>query len=454
MHSNVALRSRGAVRSPELGALATGVRLGALFGPSVFGVTAAGVALPSVASALPGAPATTIWVLTVHALALGVATAVFGRLADAWGVRCTLLTGSVVLGLGALVCLTAPSLQALVVGRFVLATGSGAMMAAALALAASIEPDLRAKVLAGFGATIAVFAGSATLAGGLVTELVTWRATLVLPVLSLAAVPLCLRAATQRPGSGQPVDILGAGLLAVAATTVVLLIQAHTLALAPPLFAATALLAALAAAALAWRVRRAPEGFLPRALAADRAFVLASATGFGVFGGLFGAMYAVPQLLVNAHGWSVLDVGAALLPGAVAGAALARAASRLAASRLGGHRLLAALATAFAIVLGLAGLTGAAIVPLIAGTFFGFAAFAVTQVVLTNQISRSVPAAQRGAAMGLLNLAFLTGGAVGSATAGALSRPLGLPAALTCVAVLPLVAGALAFRGRTGKTLR
>jgi len=33
---------------------------------------------------------------------------------------------------------------------------------------------------------------------------VTWRVTLVLPALSLAAVPLCLRAAAQRRGSGQP----------------------------------------------------------------------------------------------------------------------------------------------------------------------------------------------------------------------------------------------------------
>jgi DHA2 family metal-tetracycline-proton antiporter-like MFS transporter len=303
-----------------------------------------------------------------------------------------------------------------------------------------------------FGVTAAGVAlpsvASATLAGGLLTELVTWRATLVLPALSLGAVPLCLRAAAQRHGSGQPVDILGASHLAVTATTVVLLIQAHTLALALPLVAAIALLAALAATALAWRVHRAPDGFLPRALAADRTFLLAGATGFGVFGGVFGAMYAVAQLLVHTHGWSVLAVGTALLPGAVAGAALSLAASRLAASRLGGHRLLAALATACAIALAVAGLTGGATVALIAGAFFGFAAFAVTQVVLTNQISASVPTAQRGAAMGLLNLAFLTGGAVGSATAGALSRPLGLPAALACVAALPLMAGALALHGR------
>lgn len=47
--------------------------------------------------------------------------------------------------------------------------------------------------------------------------------------------------------------------------------------------------------------------------------------------------------------------------------------------------------------------------------------------------------------MGLLNLGFFVGGAVGSAAAGALSGPLGLEHALALVAILPLMAGALAL---------
>lgn len=39
-----------------LSARSTGVRLGALFGPAIFGVTAAGVALPNVAAALHATP--------------------------------------------------------------------------------------------------------------------------------------------------------------------------------------------------------------------------------------------------------------------------------------------------------------------------------------------------------------------------------------------------------------
>src|SRR5215208_651605 len=200
MNTTVALRARPAVRRADRGALVTGLRLGALFGPAVFGVTAAGVALPSIADALHATPASVTWVLRAHALALGVATALFGRLSDAWGVRATLVVGGLVLAAGAVICLTAPTLELLVAGRFVLASGSGAMMSGALALAASIDPDRRVPVLAWFGATMAVFAGGATLAGGVVTDAVCWRVTVVLPVLSLVGLVVCLPLTSLRPG--------------------------------------------------------------------------------------------------------------------------------------------------------------------------------------------------------------------------------------------------------------
>ncbi|MDP4511048.1 hypothetical protein [Nonomuraea turcica] len=81
----------------HLSPLSTALRLGALFGPTVFGVTAAGVALPEVAAALRADPASVAWVLTAHALALGVGTAVFAKLATSRGLRAALLIGALVL---------------------------------------------------------------------------------------------------------------------------------------------------------------------------------------------------------------------------------------------------------------------------------------------------------------------------------------------------------------------
>ncbi|MEV4367007.1 MFS transporter [Nonomuraea sp. NPDC049637] len=433
-----------------------GIRLGALFGPAVFGVTAAGVALPDVAAALGARPGAVVWVLTAHALALGIGTALFGRLSDAWGVRRTLLLGSAVLALGALACLAAPSLAALVAARAVLAAGSGGLSAVALNLAATAEPERRQAVLAWFGSAMAVFSAGATLAGGLVTQALSWRLTLALPALALVAVPFCLPVA-RRAGSGGRVDVVGAGLLAAGVSAFLVLVQSANLGLTWPVAALAGVVAVLAGAALVRRTRTAAGGFVPRDLPADRVFRGAALIGVGVYGGLFATMWAAPQLLAGVHGWSVLTIGAWLLPGALVGVVLAR---------IAGTRswLLPAVAAAFALSLVAAGLAGAlsdgpggqgghggpagwAAVLLVVAASLGFPAFSLAQVVITARMSASFPVERRGGAMGLLNLTFFVGGGIGLGVAGALSRLAGLPGTLVVIAVFPLAA-ALARAGR------
>ncbi len=427
-----------------LSARSTGVRLGALFGPAIFGVTAAGVALPDVAAALHATPAGAAWVLTAHALALGVGTALSGRLSDTWGIKTTLLAGTVALLLGTVLCLTAPNLGTLVAGRFVLAAGSGAMSSSALALAASSEPAARPRILAIFGATMAIFSAGATLAGGLVTDWIHWRGALVLPALSVLAVPFCLRMAAARPGSGKAPDLTGAALLTVTAASLLLLVQSSALELGTALTLLLAALLVLSAAGLALRVVRKADGFVPRELATNGAFLRASLVGAGVYAGLFGAMYAVPQALVGGHGWSVLSVGAWLLPGAAVGAVASRAASRFTAGS-GGNRLLAGTAGAAALVLGLVGVLPGGPALIVTGASLGFASFAVTQVVTTGLMSGLIPPMRRGGAIALLNLTFFVGGGVGSALAGALAKNYALTTVLGFIALLPLLGAVVAL---------
>ncbi|MFI9173106.1 MFS transporter [Streptomyces lincolnensis] len=422
--------------APALSVRSTGLRLGALFGPAIFGVTAAGVALPDVARALHASPSAAAWVLTAHALALGIGTALAGRVADARGIRFILLAGGVVLAAGAVVCLLAQNIGTLVAGRFLLAAGSGAMSSAALALAASSAPERRPRILAIFGATMSVFSAGATLAGGVVTEWLTWRLTVILPVLSLLALPLVLRQAAARPGSGRAVDLWGALLLTVTAASFLILIQSAALSLSAGTVTVTAVLLVLAGAGLAARVLRVPESFVPRAIAGDSTFVRAALTGAGVYAGLFGTMYAVPQLLVREHGWSVLSIGLWLLPGAVLGAVLSRRASRMGGSANG---LLTVTAFVCAVLLALVSLADGGPAVVIAGASLAFAAFAVTQVVTTGLLSARIAPQQRGGAVALLNLTFFVGGGIGSAVAGALAKSMELADVVGVVAAFPLL---------------
>ncbi|WP_214325617.1 MFS transporter [Nonomuraea sediminis] len=306
-------------------------------------------------------PAAAGWVLTVHALALGAGTALFGRLVDAWGARRTLAFGSAILALGTLTCLLSPNLGWLIAGRFLLAAGSGAMTTTAITLAGSSPAEHRARLLGIFGAVLAVFSAGATLAAGLITAGLSWRVTVVLPALSLLAVPLTVRPAAASRGSGRPVDLPGAVLLTAAAAALLILIQAPVL-------------------RLAW-----PRGV----------------------------------------------VGAAL--------------SRMSGAVSGGPRLPAAIITVSALALGWIGLSGGGIAAPLLAAATGVAAFTVTQVVTTAQLSAHVPVERRGAAIGLRNLAFFVGGAVGSATVGTLSHALPLPTALALVGLLPLAAAGLSL---------
>jgi len=427
-----------------LSARSIGLRLGSLFGPAIFGVTAAGVALPDVTRALGATPSSAAWVLIAHALALGIGTALSGRLADSRGVWVTLLAGAGVLIAGAAVCLSAQGIVALVIGRLVLATGSGAISASALVLASSSLSEQRPKVLATFGATMAVFSAGATLAGGVVTQWLTWRLTVVLPVLSILAVPFVLRLAKTRPGSGRPIDLAGAGLLSLSAASFVILIQSSALDLQATAVVGLAAALVVSAAGLALRVARVPEGFVQRWLVADTTFLRAMVTGVGVFAGLFGSMYAAPQFLVREHGWSILSAGTWLLPGAVLGGVVSRLASRLAAA---GGALIAATALSSAVLFGLAGLTDSSVL-VICGVSLGFAAFATTQVVATGLLSARIQPAQRGGGLALLNLTFFVGGGAGSAVAGALAKSFSLTTVIVSIAIFPLLGafGALTLR--------
>ncbi|MEU5979612.1 MFS transporter [Streptomyces sp. NPDC047315] len=449
--------------------MSVGVRLGALFGPAVFGVTAAGIALPDVGRALGATPSATAWVLTAHALALGVGTALAGRLADVRGVRRVLLVGVLLLAAGTAVCLAAPGIGVLVAGRFLLAAGSGALSAGALALAAASAPERRGPVLAVFGATMAVFSAGATLAGGAVTEWLSWRLTLVLPVLSVLALPFVLplvppllpRTGVATAAAGRrSVDGFGAALLTVTAGSLLVLVQSSALSLSAGATAVVAALLVVAGLLLGRRVLARPDGFVPRATVADPLFVRAAITGAGVYAGLFGAMYAVPRLLVDEFGWSVLAIGGWLLPGAVLGAVLSRrAGAGLARGNVrGGTALLTAASLTGAVLLALTGLTGltglvdGGPAVAVAGASFGFAAMSVTQVVATGVLSARLEPRRRGGALALLNLTFFVGGGIGSAVAGALATSLTADRIVLALAVFPLIgaAGATALGRAAG----
>jgi len=205
-----------------------------------------------------------------------------------------------------------------------------------------------------------------------------------------------------------------------------------------------AVLLAVGVPAVTARVRRRPEGFLPREVITHGLVVRSALASSAVPAAWFALLIAVPAVLV-ARGWSPLNVGLALVPSAATGLLAPKLAApmlvRLGASRSlavsGGTAALALLVASAGAALGSAPVLVLAVV---AVTF----AFGLGQPALMQAVGEAVAPQVRGVALGIATLVFLVGGGVGSAVVGGLGEVLGTPRSLLVLAVLP-VAGVLAI---------
>ncbi|MEX0660022.1 MAG: MFS transporter [Egibacteraceae bacterium] len=444
--------------SPTTGAVPSvrrvAVLLGLLVALTIVGSSAVAVALPDVAADLSLDTAGTAWVLACFSLSFSVTTAVFGRLADARGLRLPLRVGVTLFTLGSLLAGAAWSFPILIAGRLVQGAGAGAVPVLALGIvAARFDGAARSQALGGLTAVVSIVSGSGPLIGGAITELVSWRAVLALPAIALLIAEPVARLAPARPvggpGGGRArrpgVDVRGALLVSVTVTAVTLLLQSPATGLGLRASGAAGAAAAIGVAAVMRHVRRRPEGFLPAAVVGDPIFRRCAFGGLSLLAAYLGMLLAVPLLLAAEHGWRPLQIGLALLPAAALGAVTASTVGALVA-RLGRARLASGLAVGSA-----AGLLVAAAAPgspllLVSGMALVVAGFAGGQVALLDGVAAVVGEQHRGVALGVFNLVFFSGGAVGAAAVGGLAGLVTLPGALACLAVLP-AAGAVAIRG-------
>src|SRR6188472_3390778 len=83
--------------------------VGLLFGLAGMGSSSAAIALPVLAEDLHISTGVSAWAISLYALMLAVATAVYGRVSDLLGIRRPLLVGVGLMTSGALVAALAPN---------------------------------------------------------------------------------------------------------------------------------------------------------------------------------------------------------------------------------------------------------------------------------------------------------------------------------------------------------
>jgi MFS family permease len=424
------------------------VLVGLLFGLAGMGSAGVAIALPALASDLGLSTGGSAWVISLYALMLAVATAVYGRVADLAGIRLPLAVGVGLMTCGAVLGATAPTYEVLLSARLMQGAGAAAVPVLGMAIvSARYEGAVRAAALGRVAGVAAAVSCLGPLVGGLVTQLLGWRAAVAVPVLGLLVVPFLWRpAATQ--GSGARLDVVGAVLVALTAAGLVLLVQSP----ASGAVVATVggLLLVLGVPAVTASVRRRPEGFLPVEVVTNGTVLRSALASAAVPAAWFALLIAVPAVLVG-QGWTPLEVGLALVPSAATGLLAPRVAGPLLA-RIGARRSLAVSGTLAALALAVAALgaaTGSAPV-LVAAVVGVTGAFGLGQPALMEAVGSAVAPEVRGVALGLATLVFLVGGGIGSAVVGGLGEVVGIPRSLLLLGLLPL-AGVLALRPRTAR---
>ena len=433
-----------------------GLVLGTLVLPQYVALGAPSVALPAIGRALGVPFGATAWILAAWSLTSALAMPVAGRLTARWSPFRVLVAGVVALAAGSALAAVGPTLPVVIVGRLIGGAGAGATVIAVFAAAAALPGRERLRALGMIAAAGGTASACGTLLGGAVTAWLGWRAVLAVPVLAL---PLLLAASAGRhtfmwigrggrDGPAGPFDVVGAAALSVLAGSLITLLQAHSVGLPCPVTLAVVAAGVLAAVGLWWRVRRMPDGFVPRRVIAARGFPAAGLVGGAVFAGYYGVLFVAPSLIEQATGRGALVAGAVLVPAAACSVLAGRLVDRL-TDRYAGWQVLAGLAALTVVgALVVGALDGP--VPVVVGAALTVCGFAGAQAVLVGLAPELVAKRDRDTAQGLLNFMIFLGGGIGPAAVAGLSGIASPPVAIAVLAALPLAGLVLSMVRRPG----
>ena len=411
--------------------------VGLLFGLAGMGSSSTAIALPVLATDLGVSTGVSAWAISLYALMLAVATAVYGRVSDLLGIRKPLLVGVGLMASGALVAALSPTFGVLLAARIFQGAGAAAVPTLGVAIvSARYKGAVRGAALGRVAGIAAAVSCLGPLAGGSVEALLGWRAVLALPMLGVALVPFLWRS-VPTTGSGARLDIFGAVLVAATASGAVLLVQSPSTGAVVAVVGATLVLVGVPSVVL-W-VRRKPHGFLPMSVVRNAAVVRSALAASSVPAAWFALLIAVPAVLVG-RGWEPWLVGVALLPSS----ATALLAPRLAGpmlSRLGPvvSLAIATVVASTALLVAASGAAAGSAVMLVTAVVAVTLAFGIGQPALVSGVDDAVSDDVRGVALGVATLVFLAGGGLGSAVVGGLGDVLGMPTALLILAALPLL---------------
>jgi EmrB/QacA subfamily drug resistance transporter len=360
------------------------------------------------------------WTVNAYTLSFAVLLMTASALGDRFGLRRLFILGLLVFTAASAACALAPSAAALIAGRAVQGAGSAMIMPHAMALlSVAFPPARRAKALGIFSSITGLATLGGPMVGGAVVEGLDWQWIFWLNVpIGLVLVPLVLRRMREIVGAGRGLDIVGVLLVTGGAFGLVWgLVRGNGVGWGGVEVVGTMVVGALLLVAfVGWELRtRAP--MLPMKFFRIPAFSSGNATGFLLYGSVFGAAFFFAQFLQTTLGYSPLGAGLRLAPWTVTLFVVAPVAGAM-VNRLGERPLivvglvLQAVGFGWIALIASPGLSYPAMIPalMLAGCGVSLAMPAAQ-----NAVVGAVPPPAIGAASGTFNTLRQLGGTLGIA---------------------------------------
>jgi hypothetical protein len=384
----------------------------------VLGVTSATTAVPEMIRALGASPSAAALIITPYAMFFGGLLVLGARLGDRFGHRRILLTGIALFVVVSIAGSLSTDVLELMLTRALLGAAAAVSVPSSLRLllAAAPEGSARVSALAGWSAAGAAAGAAGFVVGGLVTQLLDWRAVFWInaPIGLLLAAGVMVYVRPLAPiDSGRRLDVLGATLLILAVMGVVL--GATSLERPDTRGAGLALLvlAVVFGAAFAFRQRRAREPLIPAAAFRSPPLRTGTLVSFVNTATTSSAVVLATLELQNELGLSPLAAGLSLVwlsLAVIGGAALTKPLAARQRSEVIGALGLATIALGNVVLSVTVGtVAGILVGTIVIGSGLGLASVAGTS------IGTAVPGSLAGVASGVLNTGAQLGSAIGIA---------------------------------------
>lgn len=351
------------------------------------------------------------WIVTGYSIVFAISSITFSRLSDFVPIRTLFTIGLTLLGGASILGFFSDHFVVLLCARLIQAAGAASVPGLAIVLITRYIPsDRRGKSMAVIMSASSLGLGLGPVIGGSITEFLGWHDLFIVTGLTLVLIPVFFRLLPGEMPQKGSFDVLGALLLAIGTTGILLFLTTRNW---------ITIVIGAASLVLFWiRIRRAAEPFVQPTLFKNQKYMMLSSLGIVSYINNFATLFLLPQVLAHLYELTPAQSGLVIFPGALV--------SMLMSNRIGrmidrhGNTLL--LKFAPWLLLAAAGLfalfAGSSLYAIMAVYVLLSVGFSALTTSVSNELSNSLTQDEVGAGMGLFQLSQFFSGAFSVAVTG------------------------------------